>query len=58
MSNRLSKIRFTTTNGDVHFIYKKNCISDWIVEDKDFNEIEAKRVSKLEASKPLLLMRA
>ena len=55
MSDKLSKIRLAATNGDVHFIYKKNCLSDWIVEDKDFDEIEAKRVSKLEASKPLLL---
>jgi len=30
-------------------------LSDWVVEDKELDEIEAKRVSKLEASKPLLL---
>jgi len=55
LSDKLSKIRFTAINGDIYFIYKEYCLSDWIVEDRELDEKEAKRVSKLEASKPLKL---
>ena len=55
MSDKLNRIRFSATNGDVHFIHKKYCLSDWVVEDRELDENEARRVSKLEASKPLLL---
>ena len=55
MSDKLNKIRFTATNGDFHFIYKECCLSDWIIEDKELDEFEAKRASKIDASKPLHL---
>lgn len=55
MSDKFNKIRLTSTNGDFHFICKEYCLSDWIVEDIELDEIEAKRASKVEASKPLLL---
>ncbi len=58
ISNKLNKIKLASTNGDIHFINKEDCLSDWFIEDKEFDEIDAKRVSKLEASKPLLLVRA
>ena len=56
ISNKLKKIKLTSTNGDVHFINKEDCcLSNWIIEDKEIDEMEAKKVSKLEASKPLHL---
>ena len=58
ISNRLYKNKLTSTNGDIHFINNEDCSSDWFIEDKEFDKIDAKRVSKLEASKPLLLVRA
>ena len=57
MPKKLRKIRLTSTNGDIHFIYEEHCLSKWLIEDKDCNELEAKRESKLEALKPLLLIR-
>ena len=58
MSEKLREIRLASTNGEIHCICKECCTSEWLIEDKEFNEEEAKRVSKLEASKPLLLFRA
>lgn len=55
MSDKLNKIRLSGTNGDFHFIYKEYCLSDWIIEDKELDEKEAKKASKSDASKPLLL---
>ena len=56
ISNKLKKIKLTSTNGDIHFINKEDCcLSNWLIEDKEVDEIEAKKVSKLEALKPLLL---
>ena len=57
MSKKLRKIRFTPTNGESHYIYEEHCLSEWLVEEKDCDVFEAKKVSKLEASKPLLLIR-
>jgi hypothetical protein len=57
MSKRLRKIRSTSKNGDIHFIYDENCSSKWVVENGDCDEFEARKASKLEASKPLLLVR-
>ncbi len=57
MSKKLRKIRLTSTNGDVHFISEELCLSEWLIEELDCDEFEAKRTSKLEASKPLLLIR-
>jgi hypothetical protein len=48
----------SSNDGEIHCICKEGCTSEWLIEDKEFNEQEAKRVSKLEASKPLLLLRA
>jgi hypothetical protein len=43
---------------EIHCIYKECSTSEWLIEDKELNEQEAKKVSKMEASKPLLLLRA
>ncbi len=48
----------SSNDGEIHCICKECDSSEWLIEDKEFNEQEAKRVSKLEASKPLLLLRA
>ena len=55
MSDKLDKIRLSGTNGDFHFIYKEYCLSDWIIEDRELDKTEAKRASKVDAAKPLLL---
>jgi|GEM_PF-1541502 len=57
MSKKLRKVRLTSTNGEIHFIYEERCLSEWLIEELDCDEFEAKRVSKLEAFKPLLLVR-
>jgi len=57
MSKKLIKIRLTSKNGDVHFIYENMVSSKWVIEKEDFDEIEARKVSKDEASKPLFLVR-
>jgi len=58
MSKKLRKIRLTSTDGELHFIYKECCcLPGWIVEKKSVDEFEARKVSKLEALKPLHLIR-
>jgi hypothetical protein len=57
MSKKLRKIRLTSTNGDVHFIFDTLFSSKWLIEGGDFEESEARKVSKGEASKPLFLVR-
>jgi len=58
MSKKLKTIRFTSTNGDLHYIYHEYCcLPEWIVENKSIDEFEARKVSKHEASKPLFLFR-
>ena len=58
ISNKLNKITLNSTNGEIHCICKECCTSKWLIEDKEFTEKEVKSASKLEASKPLLLLRA
>jgi hypothetical protein len=58
MSRKLKRIRLTSTNGDVHFIYEDDLrLSKWVIEKEGFDEFEARKVSKGEASKPLFLVR-
>lgn len=57
MSKRLRKTRLTSTNGDIHFIFEDDNSSKMTVEKDDCDEIEAREVSKHEASKPLFLVR-
>lgn len=57
MSKKLRKIRLTSKNGDIHFIYENLCSSKWVIEKEDCDEIEARKASKDEASKPLFLVR-
>ena len=57
ISNKLNRISIVSNNGEIHFICRECYKPEWLIEDKEFNEQEAKRMSKLEASKPLLLLR-
>lgn len=58
MSKKVRTIRLTSTNGDIHIIFDEICLSKWIIENKFLDEFEARRISKLEASKPLHLVRS
>jgi len=58
VSKKLRIIRPTSTNGDIHVIFDETCPSKWIIGNKCSDEFEAKKESKLEASKPLYLSRA
>jgi hypothetical protein len=51
------KDKSASTGGEIHFIYTECCASKWLNEDNNCDEPEAKRVSKLEALKPLYLIR-
>ena len=55
MLYRLRKIKLTSTNGDLHFIYEDLCSSKLVVRKDDCDECEARKVSKHEASKPLFI---
>ena len=57
MSKKLRKIRLTSTNGDIHFIFEDANSSKMTVGKDDCDEFEARAVSKHEASKPLFLVR-
>lgn len=57
MSKKLRKIRLASTNGEIHYIYEDCHLSECLVEGLDCDECEARRASRLEASKPLLLIR-
>ncbi len=57
MSKKLRKIRLTSRNGDLHFVYEDLCSSKWVIEQGACDEFEARKVSKGEASKPLFLVR-
>jgi hypothetical protein len=45
------------TNGEIHFIFKDSLPLKDLNESKVYDETEARKVSKLEALKPLLLIR-
>jgi hypothetical protein len=55
MSKQLRKIRLTSTNSDLHFIYEESCSCKWVVEKEVGDEVEAREFSKHEASKPLFI---
>ena len=57
MSKKLNKIRLTSTNGEIHYVYEDCCLSECLVLELDCNECEARRASRIEACKPLLLIR-
>ena len=58
MPKELRKIRLTSTNGEIHYVYKEHCcLPEWTIENKAYDELEAMKDSKLEASKPLYLIR-
>jgi hypothetical protein len=58
LAKELRRIRLTSTNGEIHYVYKEYCcLPSWIIENKVSDELQAKKDSKLEALKPLYLIR-
>ena len=56
-SKKPIKIRLQQTNGELHFIFKESSTSIEQNEEIYYDQIEAIHVSKLEAAKPLHLIR-
>ena len=50
-------VRVDSNDGDTHFVFLEYQLSE-NKNAQDYDEIEAKRASKKEASKPLILNRA
>ena len=57
MSKKIRKIKTASVNGEIHFIYEETCSCRWVVEKDACDEIEARKASKYEASKPIYLVR-
>ena len=57
MSKKLRKIRLTSSDCEIHYVYEECCLSECFVEALDCDECEARRASRIEACKPLLLIR-
>jgi hypothetical protein len=57
ISKKSSIIRLQTTNGELHFLFKESPSPTENVEETVYDEIQARKVSKIEAYKPLLLIR-
>ena len=57
VSKKLRKIRLTSTNEDIHFIFDSPCSSKWVIKKGACDEFEASKFSKGEALKPLFLVR-
>ena len=57
MSKKFRKNKSASPNGEIHFIYEETRSSKWVVEKEACDEFEARRVSKLEALKPIYLIR-
>jgi len=51
-------VRKQVLNGDVHFILAGSIFDEAMEAVSDFDEVEMRRITKKEASKPLLLLRA
>jgi len=49
--------RVDSNNGEVHFILKETCSSEYSKRFKDYDTIEIKKICKKEATKPLYLFR-
>ena len=54
---RVRLIRVDSPNGEIHFVLQEHQLSDRSENIKDFGEVDAKRITKKEATKPLILVR-
>lgn len=55
---RLQVVRVESLNGDTHFVLLDSTLSEKRENAEDYDEVEVKKVSKRDASKPLILARA
>ena len=51
-------VRVDSNDGDTHFVFMEYQLSEKNQYTQDYDEIEVKKASKKEASKPLILKRA
>ncbi len=54
----LRVVRIDSNDGDTHYVFLDLHPSEKDLHAQDYDEIEAKKASKQEASKPLILKRA
>jgi arginine repressor len=54
----LQVVRVNSNDGDTHYVFLDTQSSKKNLHAQDYDEIEIKKVSKQEASKPLILIRA
>jgi hypothetical protein len=55
---RLQVIRVDYLDGDTHFILFESTLSEKRENGEEYDEVEVKKASKMDASKPLTLTRA
>ena len=55
---RLQVIRVNYLDGDTHFVLLESKSSEKGENGEDYDEVEVKKASKMDASKPLTLTRA
>jgi len=51
-------VRKQASDGEVHFILAGSVFDETVESAADFDEVEMRRITRKEASKPLLLLRA
>ena len=54
---RLQVIRVDSLNGDTHFVILESQLSEKHDNAEDYDEVEVRKASKRDASKPLILAR-
>ncbi len=57
VTRRLRIVGLRSFNGEIHFIVQESGTPDSFSKGKNYDEAEAMKVTKKEASKPLLLLR-
>jgi hypothetical protein len=54
---RLRARKVDSANGEVHFILEEPQVSEYSERFKDYDVVEIKKVTRKEATKPLVLLR-
>ena len=57
LAKPLRVVKIDSTDGDTHFVFLDPQLLEKSHYGQDYDEIEMKKASKIEASKPLILMR-
>jgi hypothetical protein len=55
---RLQVVRVDSLDGDTHFVLFESTLSEKRENGEEYDEVEVKKASKMDASKPLTLTRA